>query len=109
MGRTMLRFHSPTKTVNVTLTSAELAQIASRAREDNQPVTRFLRRVALGAIGARGPILHQLALVGRDLDRMVRLLTDGGAPDVAGEVRLALERHRTLVEHLLKGRPDSTT
>ena len=91
-------------TVRPGFTSEEFDRISQHARETGQKVSRFIRNAALGGAGASNPLLHEIALVGRALDRIARLLATTTTPELLTEVCAALERHKALVEHFVKRR-----
>jgi hypothetical protein len=88
------------KLVHTTLTAADFAKLAERARAQGQTVPRFLQTVALTQIGVPDPLLYQLALIGRDLEKLARLAS-ASTPDLAAQLETALRQHRTLVQQLL--------
>jgi hypothetical protein len=84
----------------------ELARITARAQARSQTPARFIREAALGGTPQRAadPILSELTLIGRRLDQIARLPHVGHDSTLAEQVRAALDRHWTLVRHVLEDR-----
>lgn len=98
-----------TVTKLIRLHSEELRQITECARRSGVTPARFIRETALGAKpkarhhGATGPLLRELARIGRSLDQLARFAQANREATLAEQTRAALERHQALVRHIVQG------
>jgi mobilization protein NikA len=88
----------------------ELREITECARRSGLTPARFIRETALGATpkarvhAADQPLLHELARLGRCLDRLARLARANRDTAFVGPMGAALERHQAIVRHVVHGR-----
>lgn len=85
----------------------ELRQITESASRAGLTAARFIRETALGAVPkarrttTAGPLLHELARIGRCLDQLTH--TRGNAsPALADRLRAALDGHAALVRDIVE-------
>jgi hypothetical protein len=94
----LIRFHAD-----------ELRQITESARRAGLTPARFIRETALGATprarsyAATGPLLHELARIGRCLDQLAHLAEASQDAALAIQTSAVLERHEALVRHIVQG------
>src|SRR5260370_6379907 len=87
----------------------ELREITECARRSGLTPARFIRETALGtpvrarSHAAAGPLLRELARIGRSLDRLARCAAASHDAALAAQMRAALERHETLIPYFLQG------
>src|SRR5438552_17860285 len=86
----------------------ELRQITESARRSGLTPARFIRETALGARprarshAATGPLLRELARIGRCLDQIARVAQASQDAALAAQMRAALEQHEALVRHIVQ-------
>ncbi len=86
----------------------ELREIAECARRAGLTPARFIRETALGARpraqshAATGPLLRELARIGRSLDQLARVAQASQNAALAAQMRAALERQEALVRHVVQ-------
>ncbi len=86
----------------------ELRQITESARRSGLTPARYIRETALGTTprarshAAAAPLLRELARIGRSLDQLARVAEASQDAALAAQTRAALERHQTLVRHIVQ-------
>jgi len=85
----------------------ELHQITECARRSGLTPARFIRETALGAKprarshATTGPLLRELARIGRCLDQLARVAQASQDAALASQMRAALQQHEALVRHIV--------
>ena len=86
----------------------ELREITECARRSGLTPARFIRETALGARprarsqAAAGPLLRELARIGRSLDQLARGAQARQDAALAAQTGAALKRHDALVRHIVQ-------
>ena len=97
-----------TATKLIRLHPEELRQITEGARRAGLTPARFIRETALGATprarshAAMGPLLRELARIGRCLDQLAHCAKTRQDAALAAQMRAALEQHEALVRHIVR-------
>jgi len=97
-----------TATKLIRLHPEELREITESARRSGLTPARFIRETALGARprarshAATGPLLRELARIGRCLDQLARVAHASQDAALAAQMSAALKRHEALVRHLVQ-------
>jgi len=97
-----------TATKLIRLHPEELQQITESARRSGLTPARFIRETALGATprarshAATGPLLRELARIGRCLDQLAHGAKTSQDAALAAQMRNALEQHEALVRHIVQ-------
>src|SRR5437016_1371223 len=98
----------PTATKLIRFHAEELREITECARRAGLTPARFIRETALGARpraqshAATGPLLRELARIGRSLDQFARVAQASQNAALAAQMRAALEQHEALVRHIVQ-------